>query len=228
VGEVMTTSVETLSTSDDETAAIRLMRERNVRRIPLVEGDKVVGLVTLDDLLLDEAAPLEELATIVQAQIGEGGPATPLKSRAGQRRTARAEATYTRLLSQVQADAGLGSLEQAETVLEIVVASLVRRLTPNEAKDLIAQLPSVLHAPLRALPPGPDKRISRETIESDLVNILDVDSARAAELLKAVGATIAQNVSPGQMSDVQGQLPDDLRRVFLAPVSITGATPAAL
>jgi uncharacterized protein (DUF2267 family) len=130
------------------------------------------------------------------------------------------------MLSQVQADAGLGSLEQAETVLEIVVSSLVRRLTPNEAKDLIAQLPSVLQAPLRALPPGPDKRISRETIEADLVSILDVDSARAAELLEAVGATIAQNVSSGQMSDVQGQLPEDLRGVFSAPVSRTSAAPA--
>jgi uncharacterized protein (DUF2267 family) len=223
LGEVMTTPVLTLSSSDDEMAAIRLMRDRNVRRIPLVDGDKVVGLVTLDDLLLDEAAPLDELAAIVQAQIGEGGPATPAKSRAGMRRSARAEATYRRMLTQVQADAALETLEQAETVLEVVLSAVVRRLTPDEAKHLIAQLPSVLEAPMRALPPGPDKGISRGTIEADLVRRLDVAPARAAELLNAVGATIAQNVSSGQRKDVQGQLPDDLRRVFSVSDSPTAS-----
>src|SRR5581483_4067010 len=75
LGEVMTAPVATLSLSDSQADAIRLMREHNVRRIPLVERGRVVGMVTLDDLLLDEAAPLNELAAIVQAQIGEGGPA---------------------------------------------------------------------------------------------------------------------------------------------------------
>jgi uncharacterized protein (DUF2267 family) len=216
LADVMTTPVATLSTSDDEATAIRVMRERNVRRVPLVDRDRIVGLVTLDDLLLDEVAPLDELAAVVEAQIGEGGPATPLKARAG-RRSARAEATYRRLLTQVQAEASLDTLDQAETVLDVVLSSLVRRLTPDEAKDLIAQLPSVLHERMRALPPGPDKLISPDSIESDLVRRLDVEPTRAAELMYAVGATIAQNVSSGQMEDVQNQLPDDLRGVFSAP-----------
>lgn len=120
LGEVMTTPVLTLAPAEDQAAAIRLMRERNVRRFPLVDEDRLVGLVTLDDLLLDEAAPREELATVVQAQIGDGGPAAPLKSRAGLRRSARAEATYRRILNQVQADAGLDRIEQAETILQVV------------------------------------------------------------------------------------------------------------
>lgn len=224
--QVMTTPVLTLSPGEDQGAAIRLMRERNVRRIPLVEGGRLVGLVTLDDLLLDEAAPLDELATIVQAQIGEGGPATPPTARAALRRSARAEATYRRMLNQVQADAALDTGEQAETVLEVVLSSLVRRLTPDEAKDVIAQLPSTLQAPLRTLPPGPDKRITRETIQAELVRRLDVEPARAARLLSAVGATIAQSVSAGQMKDVRGQLPDDLRGVFSESATLSDAMPS--
>jgi len=223
LADVMTTPVRTLSPSDDHAAAIRLMRERNVRRIPLVEGTRLVGLVTLDDLLLDEVASLEELAGIVQAQIGDGGPATPLKSRAGLTRSTRAEATYRRMLNKVQANAGLDTIEQAQTVLEIVLNSLVRRLTCNEAKDLIAQLPSVLRT--RPLQPGPDKLVSRATIEADLVRRLDVDPTRAAQLLTAVGATIAQSVSAGQMKDVQGQLPADLREVFSDPTLSSRAAP---
>jgi len=216
LGDVMTTPVVTLSLADDQNAAIRIMREKRLRRIPLVDGAKLVGLVTLDDLLLDEAAPLDELATVVQAQIGEGGPAIPAKSRAGQRRSARAEATCRRMLNQVRSDASLESVEQAETVLETVLGAILRRLTPDEAKDLIAQLPSALHAALRGLPPGPDKLISRQTLEADLVRRLDVEPARAAQILAGVGVTIAQAVSAGQMEDVRGQLPEDLRQVFPA------------
>ena len=75
LADVMTTPVLTLSPADGQSDAIRLMRERNIRRIPLVEAQRLVGIVTLDDLLLDEAAPLDELAAVVEAQIGEGGPA---------------------------------------------------------------------------------------------------------------------------------------------------------
>jgi len=61
------------------------MRQRNVRRIPIVEGARVVGMVTLDDLILVEAAPLDELAAIVEAQIRDGGlpesPRTPARRR---------------------------------------------------------------------------------------------------------------------------------------------------
>ncbi len=59
---VMTAPVATLSPTDGHRDAIRLMQRRNVRRIPLVEGGRLVGIVTLDDLLLDEAASLDELA----------------------------------------------------------------------------------------------------------------------------------------------------------------------
>jgi CBS domain-containing protein/uncharacterized protein (DUF2267 family) len=214
LADVMTTPVATLSPKDSQSDAIRLMQERNVRRIPLVEANRFVGMVTLDDLLLDEAAPLEQLAAIVQAQIGEGGlPASP-RSPAMRRRAARAEATYGRLINQLRADAALENAEEAEDALDIVLKSVVRRLTHGEAKDLIAQLPSLLQPTLLALPPGPDKLISRSTIEAELVQRLGVDRTRAAGILVAVGDTIAQSVSAGQLNDVQGQLPEDLRGIF--------------
>ena len=80
LGEVMTAPVVTLAPTDSQNDAIRLMQQRNIRRIPLVEEERAVGIVTLDDLLLDEAAPLDQLAAVVEAQIGEGGPAASLRS----------------------------------------------------------------------------------------------------------------------------------------------------
>lgn len=214
VDEVMTAGVVSLEPTDTQATAIRLMQKRNIRRIPLVTDGRFVGMVTLDDLLLDEAAPIDRLAAIVAAQIGEGGPEATPRSPARRRSAARAEATYRRLLNQVRADTGLENQEQAEAALEIVLEALVRRLIPQEAEDLIAQLPSLLQPALYGLPLGPDRLVTRETIEQDLVKQLGVEPSRAASLLAAIGALIAQTVSPGQMQDVQGQLPVSLREVF--------------
>jgi len=214
VGEVMTTNVASLAPTDTQASAIRLMHARNVRRIPLVEGERFVGIVTLDDLLLDEAAPIDRLAAIVETQIGEGGPADTARSPARRRSAARATATYRRVINLVRADTGLEDEGHAEIALETVLEALVQRLVPGEAEDLIAQLPSLLQPALYALPPGPDKLVTRETIEQALVQRLRVEPSRAAELLVAIGALIARIVSPGQMKDVQGQLPVPLREVF--------------
>lgn len=217
LSEIMTKSPVTLTPTDRREDAIRLMQERNIRRIPLVENGRVVGMVTLDDLLLDEAAPIEELAAIVQAQIGEGGPAETPRSPARLRRVARAEATLGRLLNQVRSESGLEDPDQARTALDVVLTSIVRRLTPDEAADLIAQLPSLLQPALRRVPPGPDKDVTRDAIEAELVRRLDVDSSRAAALLDAIGATVARNVSPGEVEHVRRQLPAELRDAFTAP-----------
>jgi uncharacterized protein (DUF2267 family) len=213
LGDVMTTGVATLAPTDTQSSAIRLMQKRNVRRIPLVEGERLVGMVTLDDLLLDEAAPIDRLAAIVQAQIGEGGPADA-RSPARRRSAARAEATYGRLLNQLRAETALATTEQAEIALEVVLESIVRRLTPDEADDLIAQLPSLLQPTLQAVPAGPDKLVTRETIEGELVRRLGIEPSRAAELLAAIGTTVARSVSAGQVKNVQAQLPEALRGVF--------------
>lgn len=219
IADVMTPSPSTLSPSDSNADAIRLMQERNVRRIPIVEGERVVGMVTLDDLLLDEAAPLEELAAIVQAQIGEGGPAPSDRSPARRRSIARAEATLERMVKQVQVEAGLERAEQARTALEIVAASLVRRLTADEARDFIAQLPSLLQARLRALPPGPDRSVTRDSIEAELARSLGLDRAAAAPLLAAVARTVARSISPGEAEHVRSQLPNELQSVLAEPAS---------
>lgn len=174
-------------------------------------------MVTLDDLLLDEAAPLDELAAIVQAQIGEGGPAESPRSPARRRSLARAEATLSRLIAAVQAETGLADRQQTQRVIDTALALLVRRTTPGEAKYLIAQLPSLLQPSLRALPPGPDKSISRSTVVAELSAQLGLDTAQAERLLAPVIGTIAKTISPGQADDVRRQLPEDLRDLFTVP-----------
>src|SRR5690606_38199322 len=97
ISAVMTSPVITLPVRDSQSDAIRLMQQRGVRPIPIVEGERLVGIVTLDDLMLDETVPFDQLTAVVESQIGEGGPARSPRSPAAQRSTARALATYGRL-----------------------------------------------------------------------------------------------------------------------------------
>jgi hypothetical protein len=53
--------------------------------------------------------------------------------------------------------------------LQVALTSLVRRLTPPEARDLVAQLPSLLHAQLQRVADGPERLVTRASIEDELV-----------------------------------------------------------
>jgi CBS domain-containing protein len=65
VGEICSTEVQALRADDDAERAVQLMRERHVRRIPVVEGDdRPVGIVSIGDLALarDEKSALADIS----------------------------------------------------------------------------------------------------------------------------------------------------------------------
>jgi CBS domain-containing protein len=51
VGDVMTQRVLTIAADDDVLAAARLMSERRVRHLPVVEGENVIGIFGIRDAL---------------------------------------------------------------------------------------------------------------------------------------------------------------------------------
>lgn len=210
LAEAMTSPVATLTPSDSELDAVALMQTRGIRRIPLVEDGRLVGIVTLDDLLLDEAVPMDEVAAAVQAQIGAGRPGPPAYT-PEERRPGRAEATLGRFLRRLTEAAKLESRAQAIVLLDLVLTHLVRRLTPDEADDFIAQLPSLLQPKLRNNLVGPDKEITSQSVQQEVARRLDVDASRASELIAAVWKTVGQVVSRGELEDVLRQLPGDFR-----------------
>lgn len=58
--EVMTREVVTAATDTGALVALRMMRERGFRHLPVADGNTVVGLVSLRDFLGDEAAEVNE------------------------------------------------------------------------------------------------------------------------------------------------------------------------
>jgi len=53
VGDICSAEVTTLSPDDSVDDAVRLIRDKAVRRVPVVEGGKPVGVVSIGDLAID-------------------------------------------------------------------------------------------------------------------------------------------------------------------------------
>jgi uncharacterized protein (DUF2267 family) len=91
---------------------------------------------------------------------------------------------------------------------------LCRRLTPHEAQHLIAQLPSKLQPQLDQCIDGPDRTVTEDAIKDELVRALGVDSDGAGVVLRAVCQAVANTVTEGQINEVRGQLPEDMKHLF--------------
>ncbi|MBM3924390.1 MAG: CBS domain-containing protein [SAR202 cluster bacterium] len=50
--EITSKDLVTVSSTDDADQAVRLMREKAIRRLPVVDGDRPVGFVSIGDLAL--------------------------------------------------------------------------------------------------------------------------------------------------------------------------------
>ena len=68
VSEVATTELHTLSPDDSVEDAIELVRQHDVRRLPVVEGAKPVGIVSIGDLAVerDEDSALADISAASQ------------------------------------------------------------------------------------------------------------------------------------------------------------------
>jgi CBS domain-containing protein len=53
LGDICSQELATLSPSDSVEDAVHFMREKAIRRLPVVEGDKPVGIVSLGDLAVE-------------------------------------------------------------------------------------------------------------------------------------------------------------------------------
>lgn len=227
--DVMTEAPATLPIEADEQAALELMRDRHVRRIPLVERGAAVGMVTLDDLILSHTARRAALRDVVRAQLSEPaqfkpqGELHPIKparypsDTADERlwaRMARARQTTVEAVRLVQMTTQLATEEQALRAFDGVVSALVRRITPGEAKDLLSQLPSELRERWLDLPAGPDLHVTRQSLLVDLERRLGVDAVRAEAVARAVGLALTALISDGELDDIRGQLPEGLRELL--------------
>jgi CBS domain-containing protein len=65
LGEICSKALVTVAPTDSVTDAVRVMRQQALRRLPVVEGGKPVGIVSLGDLAVerDPASALADIST---------------------------------------------------------------------------------------------------------------------------------------------------------------------
>ena len=226
LSEIMSEGVISLDISGTVEDVAQLMQKNRVRRIPLTENGQLAGLVTFDDLVLDGSVSIEQLRAIVTAQLEVEAAQKPAgvlypqriaqpgrRSRALVRAKLRADEVYNRLVKDI-ADRAELDFARSERALIISLCMLCHRLVPDEALHLIAQLPSKLQPQLDQCLDGPDRSVSTAAIRNEVAQTLGLDQQQGALVLKAIFAAISNTVSQGQIDEVRGQLPDEMKELF--------------
>ena len=68
IDSVMTTPVVTIDAGADLHSVFEVLRTNAVRRIPVVRGTEFVGMITADDLIIELASDLADLARPITAE----------------------------------------------------------------------------------------------------------------------------------------------------------------
>ncbi len=65
VGEIMTTQIRVVAPSEDIRICMRLMTDHQIRHLPVVEGEKLVGVISIGDvvktIIEDQAESIQHL-----------------------------------------------------------------------------------------------------------------------------------------------------------------------
>ena len=234
LNEIMSEDVITCDVGATLDDVAKLMQEFRVRRIPITEEGRLAGLITFDDLVVDGSVDIESLRAIVTAQLEVEAPQKPAgvlhpkgpvgeeqraagRTRALMRAKAKSEQVYNRLVLNI-ADASRLEYERAERAMLVSLCMLCRRLVPQEAQHLIAQLPSLLQSQLDQCLDGPDRLVTADAIREEVARSLGVGPDVAESAMQAVFRVVSETVSEGQIDEVRGQLPEPRKYLFPAPV----------
>jgi uncharacterized protein (DUF2267 family) len=112
----------------------------------------------------------------------------------------------------------LGSMdpEVAECAAVSVLSALERRILPQEARDLEAQLPRKL---VEFLPPPEQRpvrphRFGREEFLRTVAEDLGTPVEEVESIVRRVFQAFQEQISPGEAEDVASNLPPDLRALW--------------
>jgi CBS domain-containing protein len=83
IDSVMSTDLVTMGATVDVREALRIFERGTFRRLPLVDAGRIVGILTLDDLLINEVGDLGRLTRVVTGQVVFGHPEAELPAVSG-------------------------------------------------------------------------------------------------------------------------------------------------
>jgi uncharacterized protein (DUF2267 family) len=112
---------------------------------------------------------------------------------------------YDKLIREVRERAGIADRAEAEQTTNVVVQALADRLTGEEAKDLLSQLPE----PLKETVLVTDQVVPMTVSEfvDTVTDELEVSPEEAERRIRAVFDVLQEAITPGEFHDVMVQLP---------------------
>lgn len=223
--DVMTPHPVCIDVGRQPEQAAAAMISRRIRRLVVVVAGSPRGIVTLDDLIMSKAVSRETLRKLVMVQLKESAPSKPdgqtrpdhlhgATPKAAKRRAAHRDQSVHVLAGKLRKITGLHDEADALAAFEIFATNLVRRLTADEASDFVAQLPANVRDALPLRLAGPDRRVSRASIERDIARRLGIAPESATELVWRMGQHLGDLVSEGEVRDLASQLPKDLGAII--------------
>jgi CBS domain-containing protein/uncharacterized protein (DUF2267 family) len=222
--EVMSTIVGSVDVNGSIEDVVQAMLGFVCRRVPITEDGRVVGIVTLDDLIADDAISTEALSSIVRTQLEVASlfgvndttdqDSFGREQRARNRHERRAENSFLRLIRAVQTRTGIATRERAAAALGIVLGAICQRLEPSDAKHLLAQLPYYLRQTLENDLVGPDRGVKAALVIDRLAKAFAVDALQAHDMLHEIGEVITESITAGELRLLRAHLPSALRDIF--------------
>lgn len=120
------------------------------------------------------------------------------------------------MYSRVSVEVDLDSLAKSRQATGVVLRALRDRLTPEEGRQAVAQLPRELKELWRVddTPAEPVKMHRREFVDRVRLEAGLASRRRAEILVDAVFGALKEQISPGEADDIEAQLPADLKGVW--------------
>ncbi len=80
VDDVMSTELVTIGPEEEVGTALEIFRRRTIRRLPVVEQGRVVGMLTVDDLMIHLVNDLSDLVEPITSEVVFGHPEAKVPS----------------------------------------------------------------------------------------------------------------------------------------------------
>ncbi|NOK22387.1 DUF2267 domain-containing protein [Corallococcus carmarthensis] len=145
----------------------------------------------------------------------------PLDERRRMRHEARTSQTYKAFLKYLRDVGQLPSEQAAEDAAISVLCVLEQRLVGEEDNDLEAQLPMKLRELMvrcdRHEAGPPPQKFGRAEMLAMVAEDLDMDPDDTEPIIRAVFSAIQAQISTGESDDIGGELPPDLRDLWVHP-----------
>lgn len=118
---------------------------------------------------------------------------------------------YRELIKKVQDYSGFSD-QESEEALDLVVETIATRLNPGERRHFASELPEELED--LAMMPTIQGKFSAEDMLEQLSELEDINKSHAKKQVIAVWKALKEAISPGEIKDIQSQLPQDLAQVL--------------